>query len=197
MSTLPVILVFLLMLRISSWTKLSCSWFFETYMADSIRSSNFSLIQKDSVTCMVFLFFWNRDFLLHIFLVREFSNKNYEDSYICFWLAYFHSVCYVFFIYPTHSLLFVITSFSSNIDQVHCWCTFLSILDVHHKDWLTYSGGTNTPCELCYNFYTQMTFFRILNFFLWSLTVIPTVLLFWICFCLLSLIFVLQWLSLY
>ena len=24
--------------------------------------------------------------------------------------------------------------------------------NVHHKDWLTYSGGTDQPSELCYNF---------------------------------------------
>ena len=24
--------------------------------------------------------------------------------------------------------------------------------NVHHKDWLTYSGGTDQPGELCYNF---------------------------------------------
>ena len=24
--------------------------------------------------------------------------------------------------------------------------------NVHHKDWLTYSGGTDRPGELCYNF---------------------------------------------
>ena len=24
--------------------------------------------------------------------------------------------------------------------------------NVHHKDWLTYSGGTHRPGELCYNF---------------------------------------------
>ena len=23
--------------------------------------------------------------------------------------------------------------------------------NVHHKDWLTYSGGTDRPGELCYN----------------------------------------------
>ena len=27
-------------------------------------------------------------------------------------------------------------------------------LNVHHKDWLTYSGGTDRPGELCYNFVT-------------------------------------------
>ena len=76
--------------------------------------------------------------------------------YVFDWLIFIQ--CVISFSSIQHTLLFVITSFSSNIDQVHCWCTFLSILDVHHKDWLTYSGGTNTPCELCYNFYTQMTF---------------------------------------
>ena len=25
-------------------------------------------------------------------------------------------------------------------------------LNVHHKNWLTYSGGTERPGELCYNF---------------------------------------------
>ena len=25
-------------------------------------------------------------------------------------------------------------------------------LNVHHKDWLTYSGGTNRPGEICYSF---------------------------------------------
>ena len=24
--------------------------------------------------------------------------------------------------------------------------------NVHHKDWLTYSGGTDRPVKLCYNF---------------------------------------------
>ena len=24
--------------------------------------------------------------------------------------------------------------------------------NVHHKDWFTFSGGTNRHCELCYNF---------------------------------------------
>ena len=51
----------------------------------------------------------------------------------------------------------VFDSISPNIDEV------LSInlsanafvfgdFNVHHKDWLTYSGGTDEPGELCYNF---------------------------------------------
>ena len=25
--------------------------------------------------------------------------------------------------------------------------------NIHHTDWLTYSGGTDRPSELCYNFF--------------------------------------------
>ena len=69
--------------------------------------------------------------------------------------------------------------------------------NVHHMDWLTYSGGTNRLGELCYNFSSQMTLLRCLTFLLGSLTVTLTVLLFWINFFLLMLVFVLQWLSLH
>ena len=93
----------------------------------------------------------------------------------------------------------VFDSISSNIDEV------LSIIPsanvfvfgdfiVHHKDWLTYSGGTDRSGELCYNF--QMTLLRWFTFLFRSLTVILTVLLFCISFFLLTLVFVLQWLSL-
>ena len=64
---------------------------------------------------------------------------------------------YFFFLYLSpSSLCTVFDSISSNIDEV------LSInpsavfvfgdFNVHHKDWLTYSGGTDQPSELCYNF---------------------------------------------
>ena len=70
--------------------------------------------------------------------------------------------------------------------------------NIHHKDWLTYSGETDRPGELSYNFsisndLTQMT----LTFLLGSLTVILTVLLFRVYFFLLMLAFLLQWLSLH
>ena len=35
---------------------------------------------------------------------------------------------------------------------------------VHHKDWLTYSGGTNRPGELCYNFPISYDLSQIVNF---------------------------------
>ena len=63
----------------------------------------------------------------------------------------------------------VFDSISSNIDE------FLSInpsanafvfgdFNVHHKDWLTYSGGTDRPCELCYNFSISNDLTQMVNF---------------------------------
>ena len=101
---------------------------------------------------------------------------------------------------PSSSLNTVFDSTSSNIDEV------LSInpsavfvfgdFNVHHKDWLTYSGRTDRPGELCYNF-SQMTLLRWFTFLCGSQTVILIVLLFWVYFFLLSLVFVLQWLSIH
>ena len=36
--------------------------------------------------------------------------------------------------------------------------------NVHHKDWLTYSGGTDRPGEFCYNFSISNNFTQIVNF---------------------------------
>ena len=63
----------------------------------------------------------------------------------------------------------VFDSISSNIHEV------LSInppanvfvfgdFNVHHKDWLTYSGGTDRPGELCYNFSITNEITQIVNF---------------------------------
>ena len=72
---------------------------------------------------------------------------------------------------------------------------FLSLGDfnVHHKDWVTYSGGPDRPGERCY----KTTLLRQLTFLLWFLTVTLTVMLFWIYLFLLMLVSVLQWLSLH
>ena len=108
-----------------------------------------------------------------------------------------------FFLYrsPSSSLCTVFDSILSNIDEI------LSInpsavfafgdFNVHHKDWLNYSGGTDRPGKLCYSFSISNDLNRWLTFLLESLTVTPTVLLFWISFFLPTQVFVLQWLSLY
>ena len=93
---------------------------------------------------------------------RDFSLENSADSYSCFPLALLHSVSSSF-------LCMVFDSISSNLDQV------LSInpsanafvfedFKVHHKDWLTYSCGTDRPGELSYNFSISNDFTQMVNF---------------------------------
>ena len=125
------------------------------------------------------------------------------DSYLCFQLALLHSMSYFFFLYrsPSSSLCTVFDSISSNIDEVLSINPSANVFvfgdfNVHHKDWLTYSGETVRPGEFCYNFLPQTTLLS-LTFLLGSQTVILTVLLFWIYLFLLTFVFVLQWLSLH
>ena len=59
------------------------------------------------------------------------------------------------------SLCTVFDSISSNIDEVLSINPSANIVvfgdfSVHHKDWLTYSGGTDRPGELCYNCYNSV-----------------------------------------
>ena len=42
-----------------------------------------------------------------------------------------------------------------------------TLINVHHKDWLTYSGGTDRPGELCYNFSISNNLTQIVNFPTW------------------------------
>ena len=52
--------------------------------------------------------------------------------------------------------------------------------NVHHKDWLNYSGGTDRHGELCYNSSISNDLLRWLTFLRGSLTVTITILLLWI-----------------
>ena len=89
---------------------------------------------------------------------RHLSLENSTGSYLYFRLALLHSVSYFFFLYRSPSLFLctVFNSISSNIDEVlsinpSANVFFFRDFNVHHKDWLTYSGGTDRPGELCYN----------------------------------------------
>ena len=58
---------------------------------------------------------------------------------------------------------------SSNIDEVLSINPSASVFvfgdfKAHHKDWLTYSGGTDRPAELCYNFSISNNVTQIVNF---------------------------------
>ena len=131
----------------------------ETNLDDSIDSGNFSvrdylpLIRKDSSTHMHGLAVYITEglpFAWHL------SLKNSADSY--FWLVLLHSESYFFFLYRSpSSWCTVFDSILSNVDEtllINPSANFFVFGDfnVHHKDWLSYSGGTDWPSKLCYNF---------------------------------------------
>ena len=115
------------------------------------------LIEKDFDTCMVLLFMWRKDFLLHL------SLENSADFYLCFWLALLCSVSYYFSLYWSLSLSLctVFDAISSNtvdVLSINPSAVFVfGDFNIHHKDWLTYSDGTDRPGELCLS---QMTLLR-------------------------------------
>ena len=102
---------------------------------------------------------------------QDLSLENSADSYLCFQLALLHSVSYFFFLYgsPSSALCTVFDSISSNIDEVLLINLSANVFvfgdfNVQHKDWLTYSGGTDRPGELCYNFSISNDLTQIVNF---------------------------------
>ena len=84
-------------------------------------------------------------------------------------LALFHSVSYFFFLYrsPSSSLRTVFDSVPSNIDEVlsiNLSANMFGKFNVHHKDWFTYSGGTDRSGDFCFNFKISNDLTQMLNF---------------------------------
>ena len=142
----------------------------DTNLNDSIDSGNFSvrgylpLIRKDSSTHMHGLAVYAKEGL-------PFARDLSLDSYLCFRLALLHSVPYFFFLYRSSSsaLCSVFDSISSNIDEILSINPSANVFvfgdfNVHHKDWLTYSGGTDQPGELCHNFSISNDLTQMVNF---------------------------------
>ena len=111
---------------------------------------------------MVLQFLWRKDFLLH----GTYSRKTLNIL-----------ICVLNWLYFIQCL----TSFSNPSANVFAFGDF----NIHHKDWLTYSGGTDRPGELGCKFFNLK----------WLMTLI--VLLLRIYIFLLVLVFVLQWFSLH
>ena len=91
--------------------------------------------------------------------VHDLSLENSAD--LCFLLALLHS--------PSSSLSTVFDSISSNIDEVLSVNPSADVFvfgdfNINHKDQLIYSGGTDRPCELCYNFSISNDLTQMFNF---------------------------------
>ena len=79
------------------------------------------------------------------------------------------SVLLLFPLSPSLPLSTVFDSISSRIDEVLSINPSANALvfgdfNIQHKDWLTYSGGTDRPGELCYNFSISSDPTQIVNF---------------------------------
>ena len=141
--------------------------------------------------------------LLGIYLQKTLQILTYVSDwlYLCFQLALLHSVSYFFFLYrlPSSSLCTVFYSFSFNIDEVlsinPSANVSLETLTSIIRTWLPILVELIDLLNSITFFLSQMTLLRWLTFLLGCPTVILTVLLFWIYFALLTLVFVLQWLS--
>ena len=125
----------------------------ETNLDDSVDSGNFSerlssFNWKNFGTHLHGLAVYVKERLP---FARDLSLENSTDCYLCFRLSLLYSVSYFFFLKQSSSscLCTVFDSISSNRDEI------LSInpstvfafrgFNVHHKDWLIFSSGTDQP----------------------------------------------------
>ena len=179
----------------------------ETNLDDSIDSGNFSvrgylpLIRKYSSTHMHGLAGYVKEGLP---FARDLSLENSADSYLCFRLALLYSVSYFSFLYrsPSSALCTVFDSISSNIDEVLSINPSANVFVFGNFNSIIRTGllilvELSDLVNFVITFLSQMTLLRWLTFLLGSQTVILIVLLFWISYFLLTLVFVLQWLSLH
>ena len=124
----------------------------ETNLDDSIDSGNFSvrgylpLIWKDSSTHMLGLALYVKEGLPFAW---DLCLENSAYSYLCFRLALLYAVSYFFYLYQSPSFVF-------------------GDFNVHHKDWLTYSRGTDWLVNSVIIFLSEMTLLRWLTFLLKS-----------------------------
>ena len=102
---------------------------------------------------------WRKDFLLH----RTISGKLY--GFLLIFSTGFTSLSVLL----PFSSLYTVDSISSHIDEVLSINASADLLvfgdfNVHHKDWLTNSGGTDKPGELWFNFSISNDHTQMVNF---------------------------------
>ena len=125
------------------------------------------LIRKDSSTHRHGLAVYGKEGLP---FAHDLSLENSADSYFCFPLALLRPVSYLFSSVDQllHLCARFFNSISYNIDEVFSInpsAVFaFGDFNVHHKDWLTFSGGTDRPGELCYNFSISNDLIQMVNF---------------------------------
>ena len=129
---------------------------------------------------------------------RDVSLEVSANSYFCFWLVSLHSASYFFYLYWSPFLFLSIDDVLLTNPSANMFV--FGDFNIHHKNWLTYSGGTDRPREICYNYSLSYFFYLKWPYPDGSLSYSDpqlwlTVLLFATYLFLLVLVFVWQWLS--
>ena len=117
--------------------------------------------------CMVSEFMLKKDFLLQGTIYRKLCRSLliFSTGFTSLSVLLLFPLSITFFVF-VHGFFY---SVSSNIDDVFWIYPSANVFvfgdfNVHHKDWLTYSGGTDQPCELCYNFSISNDLTQMVNF---------------------------------
>ena len=156
-------------------------------------------MRKDSGTHMHGLAVYVKEGLL---FARDLSLGNSADSYLRFPLTLLYSMSYFFFLFwsPSSSLCTVFDPISSSIYEVLSIkpsANLFGDFNVHHKDWLTYSDGTDHSGELSYSFSISNDLTHMVKFPTRTPDCDSHSPVLWIYFFFLTLVFVLQWISLH
>ena len=149
-----------------------------TQLILTILCEGLSLIQKDSVTHMHGLAVYVKEGLP---FTRAYLQKMlriyiyvFDWFYLTYCLTSFFSIDHFLCLYSRLLMLFHLRKMRF-FQPTHL---LMFDFNVHQKDWITYSGGTDRPGEVLYFFLSQMTLLRRLTFLLGSLTAALRVLLF-------------------
>ena len=116
----------------------------------------------------ILIYVWNWFYVIWCLLLLFIDHHLLPAQFLMLFLSKKHEVLSI----STFANVFVFGNFS-----------------VRHKDWLSYSDGTDRSGKLCYNFSICSDLIRWLTFLLGSLAVTLLVFLFWLYFFLLTLVF--------
>ena len=131
----------------------------ETNLDDPIDSGNFSVRGLSYFNAKRFYYsyasscsLWKKDFLLHgTYLLKTLQILTYVFDWVTTqWLTFF-SIDYRLCLYASFFILFDPTDEVLTINpSAHAFV--FGDFNIHHKDWLNYSGGTDRIGGLCHNF---------------------------------------------
>ena len=146
----------------------------ETGLNSSIDSSDFlidgylPLTRMDSSFHMLGLGIYVRD---NLPISRETSFEDPSQSFMCFRISLLYSTSYLFFLYrsPSSQSCAVIDSVSESIDKALIAHPSANIFvfgdfNVHHSDWLPFSGPTSASGIKTYNFALSHSLTQLVDF---------------------------------